>query len=123
MNAVVFPVMKNGLKWEEPTSNVDTTVPFSESEITGYKIGVRPDGSAAVDQKTGDYPQSVAVDGAQTTNEVAAALISALSLKPGNYFAAIRDLGPVNSDWSVEAPFQLVAPAPQPQAPSGLTVS
>lgn len=123
MNAVVFTVLKNGLSWNEPTSNVDTSVPFDEAEITGYKVGVRADGAAAVDQKTGDYPQSVAVDGAKTTTEVAASLINALSLKPGNYWAAVRDLGPVNSDWSTEAPFSIVAPAPQPAPPSGLTAS
>lgn len=123
MNAVVFTPLKNAISWTEPSANVDPTVPFDESEITGYKVGVRADGSSAVDAKTGDYLQSVSVDGAKSTTEVAAALIGALSLKPGNYWAAVRDLGPVNSDWSVEAPFSILAPTPQPLPPSGLTAS
>lgn len=123
MNAVVFTALKNGLSWNEPSANVDPSVPFNESEITGYAIGVRPDGSAAVDAKTGSYPQSVSVDGAKSTSEAAAALVGALSLSPGNYWAAVRDLGPVNSDWSTEAPFSIPAPVPQPLPPSGLAAS
>lgn len=113
-----FVPLKTAITWTDPTANTDGSA-IDASEITGYSIGVREDGSGAA----GTYPLTVTVQGATAVSESAQALITALSLKPGNYWAAVQTVGPTNSDWSTEAPFSIPAPLPVPAPPTNPIVS
>ncbi len=99
-------------QWTDPTTNADGSA-ITAGEITGYTVGVRAAGGTV-----GTYPITGAVANAAATSE----LITALSqiLLPGTYFAAVQTNGPVNSAWSAEVSFTVLAPQPNP--PSGLKV-
>jgi hypothetical protein len=123
MSSTVFTPLTQGFSWVDATANVDGSAVVT-GEVTGFTIGVRPDGSQPpVATPPGTYPQSVAVVGATATSEAVAAFLAALSLAPGNYFAAVQSTGPANSGWSTEAPFSIPAPVPVPLPPSGFTAA
>ena len=94
--------------WTPNTQNDDGS-PIVAGEITGYNLGVRPAAGSP-----GVYTINVPVSG--TTEPVAAIP----SLAPGDYFAAVQSVGPVNSDFTAELPFTVSLPKPLP--PTGFTV-
>lgn len=106
---MAFPVLTTGFTWTEPTQNVDGT-PITAGEITGYQLGVRADGTGSA----GTYAQTVSVTGSTASSLTASALKAALSLSPGDYWAAVRDVGPVDSAWTNELPFSIPPPTPNP---------
>ncbi len=121
MSSTVFTPLSKGFSWTDATTNVDGS-PIAAGEVTGFEIGVRADGSTPPAAGT-DYAQSVAVQGAAVTSESASAFVAALNLAPGNYWAAIRSLGPVDSAYSAEVPFAIPAPLPVPNPPTGFTAA
>ena len=92
--------------WTDPLLNTDGST-VAAGEITGYEIGV---GNA-----TGVYDTKYTVTGA------AAASFATDFKVPGDYFAAVRAVGPADSAWSNEATFTVLAPVPN--APTGFTVA
>jgi hypothetical protein len=99
--------------WTDPTKNVDGTA-ISAGEITGYSIGVRPSTGTA-----GTYSIVTPVASATATSEALSSLSTILT--PGSYAAAIQTIGPVNSAWSTEITFTIVAPTPS--APTGFGIA
>jgi len=105
--------------WTPPTTNTDGS-PITPGEITGYQVGIRPASGTP-----GVYPLLAPVDPATDTSDMLAE--AAPNLAFGDYAAAVRVVGPVDSAWSPEATFSLVAPPPPPppvpSAPEGFTVA
>src|SRR3569833_3351659 len=104
--ATVFLPLFFGFSWFLSSSVVGGGV-FPDGETqTGSTIGVRADGDTA--HSTGNYSWFVVITGpvnAESTSDFQAKL----SLKPGNYWAAINQTDMLNgvraaSDWSGEIP-------------------
>lgn len=102
--------------WTPPTTNTDGT-PIAAGEITGYSVGVRD--VAAAGSVAGTYT-SFDMAPATATSATIAGLVPALKV-PGSYAAAVQAVGPVDSAWTAEVTFSLVAPTPS--APTGFTVA
>lgn len=102
--------------WVDALANTDGSA-LQAGEITGYVIGVRS--ASAAGSVVGTYPANSAPVPATATSDAFTALN--LTLKPDTYFAAVRSLGPVNSDWSSETEFTIAQPVPAP--PTGFSVA
>jgi hypothetical protein len=98
--------------WTPPTTNVDGSA-FDPSEVTGYELGIRPASGTA-----GTYPTLVEIAGEATAVEEISAIVPPLA--PGDYAAAIRAVGPVDSAFTSEVSFTIAPPTPA--APSDFTV-
>lgn len=117
--------------WLAATANVDLdpsdsepAPPFSDTEVTGFEIGIRSLTSAG--SVAGTYPIVIPVaDPKATTETLSAAYASGLALlADGQYQSAIRSVGPVNSEFAPESEdssFELKKVLPQPNPPSGFT--
>jgi hypothetical protein len=119
----VFTPLKVGFTWVDPVANSDGSALYA-GELTGYTLGIRPDGSAPVNVNTGTYPLLVLIPSPVATAESKAALLAALSsVPPGNYWGSIRAEslnGP--SAWAAEDPFALLSTA-APVPPTGFMVA
>ena len=121
--ATVFPPLIKGFTWvPSTTAEGGGALPDGETQ-TGSTIGVRADGDTA--HSTGNYSWFVVITGpvnAESTSDFQAKL----SLKPGNYWAAINQTDmlngvPATSAWSGEIPFSIPSPIVKPAAPTGFT--
>lgn len=121
MSSTVFTPLAQGFTWNDPTTNTDGTA-LSAGEVTGYEIGVRADGTTQP-APPADYAQNLTATGASATAVSVAVVQGALNLKPGDYWAAIRTVGPTDSAYSAEIPFAIPAPPPVPNPPSGFTAA
>lgn len=110
--------MSTQFTWTDPTTNKDGT-PITAGEITGYNIGIRIGSLNPAVGTPGAYTINVPIAGATAASE----LLSAISpiLAPNNYVAAIEAIGPIDSAFSPEVAFTVVAPTPN--APTNLAVS
>ncbi len=97
--------------WTVPAKNTDGTA-LQPGEVTGYLIGIRGGGTPGV------YTTTLSVAGASTTTAPLSGLSSPLG--SGTYQAAIQSVGPLNSAWSSEITFTVVA---TPLPPSGFTIA
>jgi hypothetical protein len=89
--------------------------------LSSVTLGIRPDGSPAVDPVTGTYPMTVIVQAPATVESKAALLAALTSLGTGNYWLAGLQSDALGtqtfkSNWGKEVPFSIppvgVAPAP-----------
>ncbi len=101
--------MTLSITWAAPTLNTDGS-PIKPGEITGYELGVRP-----AHGTPGVYPLTAPA----ATMADAPAALSSLKLVVGDYFGAVRAVGPVDSPWSAETPFAVM---PVPRAPGDFRI-
>ncbi len=101
--------MTLSISWVAPSLNTDGT-PVKAGEITSYELGVRPASGTP-----GVYPLTAPA----ATMADAPAALSSLKLVVGDYFGAVRALGPVDSPWSAETPFAVM---PVPRAPGDFRI-
>lgn len=86
-----------GFVFTPSTQNTDSS-PITAGEITGYQVGIR-----ASNGTPGVYTIFLSIDDPNNASQLIADIQPPLN--SGDYVAAVRSIGPVNSGWSNESAF------------------